>query len=378
MAASEPSIESQEEGRQKRRRNTISHSSGCRQNGHAMSAPCGECLNNSCPQCRAPLSAEAPIRALHAEEQAATAAMPFTPKSPALPTPTLFDSSPVALDSWTRKPWMIGLPDAEVIRKLQEHAYSTCPYSPRKPTLKERTEDSTSSPKESSSRSSEEVAPRKKTSPKAPTSSTRKTSALKAQAPPSPKATAGSVIRQLMKQDVEGGADAYSQLRCCFSTPQQKHMVVDTTPPILAIAEQISPADGQDAIYANYHERALELEAEALEAKKEFMSMLAVRGETFADVAPVVRFPQEKAPSGPPPSTCYTTGTVQGQPPRHAPRRTQNQWWSAAIYTSPSYDTAGRGMLGSSSQRTWGDRDERSGVPLNSECKTTPAELSGR
>ena len=36
---------------------------------------------------------------------------------------------------------------------------------------------------------------------------------------------------------------------------------VDTTPPSLAIAEQISPVDGQAAIYANYHERAMELEA---------------------------------------------------------------------------------------------------------------------
>ena len=52
----------------------------------------------------------------------------------------------------------------------------------------------------------------------------------------------------------------------------------DTTPPSLAIAEQISPADGQDAIYANYHERAMELEEEAREAKEEFMSMLAARG----------------------------------------------------------------------------------------------------
>ena len=55
-------------------------------------------------------------------------------------------------------------------------------------------------------------------------------------------------------------------------------MEVDTTPPSLAIAEQISPVDGQAAIYANYHERAMELEAEALEAKEEFMSMLAARG----------------------------------------------------------------------------------------------------
>ena len=53
---------------------------------------------------------------------------------------------------------------------------------------------------------------------------------------------------------------------------------VDTTPPALAIAEQISAADGQDAIYANYHERALQLEKEERDAKDEFMSMLAARG----------------------------------------------------------------------------------------------------
>ena len=43
----------------------------CR-SGHAMCAPCGERLD-SCPQCRALLSAEAPIRALHAEQAAEAA-----------------------------------------------------------------------------------------------------------------------------------------------------------------------------------------------------------------------------------------------------------------------------------------------------------------
>ena len=52
----------------------------------------------------------------------------------------------------------------------------------------------------------------------------------------------------------------------------------DTTPPALAIAEQINADDAQDLIYANYHERAQELETEALQAKAEFMRMLAARG----------------------------------------------------------------------------------------------------
>ena len=52
---------------------------------------------------------------------------------------------------------------------------------------------------------------------------------------------------------------------------------VDTTPPALAIAERW-PDDAQQIIYANYYERAMELEEEALEAKEEFMSTLAARG----------------------------------------------------------------------------------------------------
>lgn len=52
---------------------------------------------------------------------------------------------------------------------------------------------------------------------------------------------------------------------------------IDTTPSVLAIAEHW-PEDAQQIIYANYNERALQLEREELEAKASFMNALAARG----------------------------------------------------------------------------------------------------
>jgi hypothetical protein len=52
---------------------------------------------------------------------------------------------------------------------------------------------------------------------------------------------------------------------------------IDTTPSVLAIAEHW-PEDAQQIFYANYNERALQLEREELEAKASFMNALAARG----------------------------------------------------------------------------------------------------
>ena len=52
----------------------------------------------------------------------------------------------------------------------------------------------------------------------------------------------------------------------------------DCLAPALAVAQQISADDAQEMIFAAHHERALELEEEALEAKASYLRALASRG----------------------------------------------------------------------------------------------------
>ena len=52
----------------------------------------------------------------------------------------------------------------------------------------------------------------------------------------------------------------------------------DCLAPALAVAQQISADDAQEMIFAAHHERALELEKEALGARASFMRVLASRG----------------------------------------------------------------------------------------------------
>ena len=56
------------------------------------------------------------------------------------------------------------------------------------------------------------------------------------------------------------------------------HEPVEATAPALLVAEQISADDAQGMICASFHERALELEAEELAARANFMRVLAERG----------------------------------------------------------------------------------------------------
>ena len=52
----------------------------------------------------------------------------------------------------------------------------------------------------------------------------------------------------------------------------------DCLAPALAVAQQISADDAQEMTFAAHHERALELEEEALEAKASYLQALASRG----------------------------------------------------------------------------------------------------